>query len=205
MSALYSRLLQLFRERHPSGTVVTELVRTEAGLYVTRAEVRIDRQWILGSGLAVHADLERAEERAIERALAVAGFSAEPDMVVVVPSVSTPVPPSNGAPYQAVPLAPPPLLPYEEPVASGNGNGHHYAPGEHDLAPAADLSDMLAQTDVQMKRIGWQAKEGRDYLQRTFGKNTRSQLDAAELQEFLGFLKAQPNLLARRPPNQAPF
>ncbi|UFP95505.1 regulatory protein GemA [Gloeobacter morelensis] len=192
-----TRLLQLFRERHPTGTVVADLVRFDAGVYTVRAEVRIDRQWVLGSGLAVHTDLERAEERAIERALQVAGFGLAAEAIpreapaaVFTPPTFEPPPPAGSLP-----------LFEEEPLpAAVNGNGH--AP--YELEPPVDLSDLLAQSDVQMQRIGWGSKEGRDYLQRTFGKSSRQQLDVAELQAFLRHLKAQPNHLARRN-TQAPF
>lgn len=204
MSVSASNALRAFRERHPTGTVVAELVRAEAGIYVVRAEVRIDRQTILGSGLAVHADLEQAEERAMERALAVAGFvtpaagattitSAPPERTGTTQIVRAErvVSPEPG--YLSIPSLD------ADPVPNGNGNGY---PAE--LEPPVDLSDILAQTDVQMKRIGWGSKEGRDYLQRTFGKSARAQLDEVELQEFLAHLKSQPNHLARRS-TQAPF
>jgi hypothetical protein len=67
-----------------------------------------------------------------------------------------------------------------------------------------DLSELIAQTNVEMKRIGWMAKQGQDYLQRTFGKRSRQQLDEEELAEFLEFLKSQPTQMANRRP-QAPF
>ncbi|AGY59480.1 hypothetical protein [Gloeobacter kilaueensis] len=196
------RLLQLFRERHPTGTVVAELLRFDAGAYTVRAEVRIDRNWVLASGLAVHADIEKAEERAIERALQVAGFALF-DQRGREPTGDSFALPSAPARPGEVNHAPTngslPVYEEEAPSLLASSNGHSY-----ELEPPVDLSDLLAQTDVQMQRIGWSSKEGRDYLQRTFGKNTRSQLEAGELQAFLRHLKSQPNHLPRR--NQpAPF
>ncbi len=223
MSALYSRLLQLFRERHPLGTVVADLVRSDAGLYTVKAEVRIDRQWILGSGLAVHSDLEKAEERAMERALQVAGFGATAPARPEAALAQPPERPIEFVPYPAI-AAPDEGTNGRTYPANGNltngssANGHaggaiqyattgngHSAISEPPpvLEPPVDLSDLLARTDVEMQRIGWGAKEGRDYLQRTFGKNSRHQLDGDELQTFLRHLKGQPNQLSRRP--QAPF
>lgn len=267
MPTFHARLLQVFRERHPSGTVATELLRTDAGMYVIRAEVRVDRKWILASGLATDTDLEKAEERAIERALTFAGFAeatVETPFDLAAPYTpmileETPLPEirrnlpeisRNGSAYSAPPelsrngngvpaeisrnsyTAPP------EPSRNGsysappelsrNGNGY-VAPSEIsrngngqldltrnstpekrqepelDLEPLVDVADLIAQTDVHLKRIGWGAKEGKDYLQRTFGKSSRHHLDGIELQEFLAYLKAQPNHLVRQPTNQAPF
>ncbi|MBC7880730.1 MAG: hypothetical protein H7Y37_05295 [Anaerolineae bacterium] len=257
MSAFHARLLQVFRERHPSGTVATELLRTDAGMYVIRAEVRVDRKWILASGLATDTDLEKAEERAIERALTFAGFAEA--------NVETPF--DLAAPYTPMILEEPPPPPQarrnlpeisrngsaypQSPEIARNGNGSsspeisrssYSAPAESsrngngyvapseisrngngqldltrnstpekrqepelDLEPLIDVADLIAQTDVHLKRIGWGAKEGKDYLQRTFGKSSRHHLDGIELQEFLTYLKAQPNHLVRQPTTQAPF
>jgi hypothetical protein len=220
MSASYTRLVQVFRERHPSGTVATELVRSEAGLYVVRAEVRVDRQWVLASGLAVHADIEKAEERAIERALTLAGFARIAGESPMSPFDLEDSPLS--LPMYEAPPTPAPTNGHGNYGGNGSHGGHGnygsngagashgsngYAPAvEVELDPPVDLADLIAQTDVQMERIGWGKKEGRSYLERTFGKSTRSQLDEQELREFLSYLKAQPNQIARRPPgSQAPF
>lgn len=55
-----------------------------------------------------------------------------------------------------------------------------------------DLSDIIAQIDVEMSRLGWTKRQGRDYLKRTYGKATRSELEVSELYNFLHYLEAQP-------------
>lgn len=53
-----------------------------------------------------------------------------------------------------------------------------------------DLSDVIAQTTVELRRLGWTEAEGRSYLQRTYGKRSRQQLDDDELLEFLHYLQS---------------
>jgi hypothetical protein len=61
-------------------------------------------------------------------------------------------------------------------------------------APPLDLSDAIAQTTVEMKRLGWTEVQGRNHLQRTYGKRSRQQLTDEELLDFLRYLESQPTL-----------
>ena len=45
---------------------------------------------------------------------------------------------------------------------------------------------------VEMKRLGWSIEQGRAYLQRTYNKQSRQQLTAAEITQFLSYLKSLP-------------
>ncbi len=56
-----------------------------------------------------------------------------------------------------------------------------------------DLSDVIAQTSVELKRLNWSDVQGRSYLQRTYGKRSRQQLTDQELLEFLYYLQSQPS------------
>lgn len=56
-----------------------------------------------------------------------------------------------------------------------------------------DLSDIIAQTDVELKRLGWTSTQGRKYLQQTYDKRSRQQLTDDELLEFLHHLESQPS------------
>ncbi len=67
---------------------------------------------------------------------------------------------------------------------------------EEDDFPAPepiDLSDAIAQIGTEIERIGWTKKQGSTYLQDTYGKKTRAELDEDELIEFLHYLKALPS------------
>ena len=69
----------------------------------------------------------------------------------------------------------------------------HSEPAFQD-SPAApiDLSEVIAQTDVELKRLGWTHVQGRRYLEKTYSKRSRQHLTDAELIEFLDYLTAQP-------------
>jgi hypothetical protein len=56
-----------------------------------------------------------------------------------------------------------------------------------------DLSDAIAQIGTEIERIGWTKKQGSTYLQDTYNKKTRAELDEDELIEFLHYLKALPS------------
>ncbi len=60
-------------------------------------------------------------------------------------------------------------------------------------APLVDLSDIIAQTSVEIKRLRWTEAQGRQYLQKAYGKRSRQQLTDAELLDFLQFLEVQPS------------
>jgi hypothetical protein len=60
------------------------------------------------------------------------------------------------------------------------------------IEPAAiDLSDIIAQTDVELQRLGWGVTQGREFLEKTYGKRSRHDLTDDELLEFLLFLETQ--------------
>lgn len=52
-----------------------------------------------------------------------------------------------------------------------------------------DLSDIMAQTDVELRRLGWNVMQGRDYLEKTYGKRSRHELTDEELLSFLLYLE----------------
>lgn len=64
---------------------------------------------------------------------------------------------------------------------------------EFDTNEPIDLSDAIAQTDVELERLDWSKQKGRDHLLQKYGKRSRQQLDKDELLEFLDYLKSQPS------------
>ncbi|MGB3310447.1 MAG: hypothetical protein WBA86_11945, partial [Nodosilinea sp.] len=58
-------------------------------------------------------------------------------------------------------------------------------------AISVDLSDIIAQTDVELQRLGWGVSQGREFLEKTYGKRSRHDLTDDELLEFLLYLETQ--------------
>jgi hypothetical protein len=54
-----------------------------------------------------------------------------------------------------------------------------------------EFSDAIAQTNVELMRLGWNEEKGREYLMRTYKKNSRSRLTPEEINRFLAYLKSQ--------------
>ncbi|WP_008317113.1 hypothetical protein [Leptolyngbya sp. PCC 6406] len=64
----------------------------------------------------------------------------------------------------------------------------------HLSSPApVDLSDVIAQTGVELQRLGWSVAEGREYLEATYNKRSRHDLSDEELLEFLLYLETLPS------------
>jgi len=62
-----------------------------------------------------------------------------------------------------------------------------------EVTEAFDLSDAIAQTSIQLKRLGWNNQQGRKYLEQTYGKRSRHELDDTEMLSFLTYLSSQPS------------
>jgi hypothetical protein len=75
-----------------------------------------------------------------------------------------------------------------------------YLPSEPEIATSEppipstpiDFSDIIARTNVELKRLGWTNQQGRDYLVQTYGKRSRQLLTDAELLDFLHHLESEP-------------
>jgi hypothetical protein len=55
-----------------------------------------------------------------------------------------------------------------------------------------DLSDVIAKTDIELRRLGWSPEQGREYLIKTYNKRGRTLLTEEELHSFLKHLESQP-------------
>lgn len=88
--------------------------------------------------------------------------------------------------------APTPNLDLAQSGQNGSGRRSPAAPSPPPISAPVDLSDVIAQTSVELKRLGWTNAEGRDYLQQTYGKRSRQQLTDQELMDFLQHLQSQP-------------
>lgn len=59
-------------------------------------------------------------------------------------------------------------------------------------AAITDNSDIIARTNVELRRLKWTSEQGRKFLEETYGKRSRSLLSESELLEFLEYLEKQP-------------
>lgn len=91
-------------------------------------------------------------------------------------SSSQPPPPGAPEDRSAAPTPPPP----------------RQTQAEHPPQESVNLSDIIAQTTVEIRRLGWSNDQGRNFLKEQYGKPSRSMLTEEELLEFLEFLKSQP-------------
>ncbi|MEL6381169.1 MAG: hypothetical protein AAFQ89_01590 [Cyanobacteria bacterium J06626_18] len=95
--------------------------------------------------------------------------------------------PEPGEPSAAIAAKPP---------AKPAGDSPQAAPDIPDLdtLPApVNLSDVIAQTDVELRRLGWSVADGREYLESTYDKRSRHDLTDEELLAFLLHLESLPD------------
>jgi hypothetical protein len=60
------------------------------------------------------------------------------------------------------------------------------------LPTPINLSDVIAQTDIELRRLGWSTEEGREFLEQTYSKRSRHELSEEELIQFLCHLESLP-------------
>lgn len=82
---------------------------------------------------------------------------------------------------------------HEQPESNKSRKNGRVAPMPPPPAAPVDLSDIIAQTTIELKRLGWNEVQGRTHLMAAYGKRSRQQLTDEELLEFLDYLKSQPS------------
>ncbi|MEO1211562.1 MAG: hypothetical protein AAFX78_18800 [Cyanobacteria bacterium J06638_20] len=96
-------------------------------------------------------------------------------------------------PTEAPPKAAPPQ---KKKTASSSptkkGSRKSAEPSPPPVPESVDLSDVIAQTDIELRRLSWTNVQGREYLEQTYGKRSRQELSELELYEFLSYLEEQP-------------
>ena len=69
-------------------------------------------------------------------------------------------------------------------------------PGENEVnisnQDTVEFSQVITETNGEIRRLGWTQDQGRNYLVKTYGKRSRHALTNQELWEFLQYLKQQP-------------
>lgn len=59
-----------------------------------------------------------------------------------------------------------------------------------------DFSEIIARSNLELKRLGWTNEQGKNYLLQTYGKRSRQLLSDEQLIEFLAYLEQQPTPMA---------
>ena len=180
------------------------LVHAEPGSRVVEVSAWRGEQ-CLGSCLGEAADAEQAEQRARQRLQGL--LEATP----AAPALKQPQPPTETAPEQPQPVAPPPAaapapraslvrhggvtpsLPKVPPSShTAAGDPAPMAPQEPQADPD-DWSEELAELDIQLQRIGWDRSQEGQYLERCFGHPSRSRITSyADLVSYLRGLRTLP-------------
>ena len=198
-------LITSLRQTYPKASLVSELLNIHDGLYLVRVSVTVDKL-CLAQGLAAQATLESAEDlatnRALEKLVLPSGLPPrEPSPTPSVAAILLEGPGDPPSAHSADPVVFTTLEPIAlaSPLEAATVRQDQPAP-EQDLhsleamgvAPI-DLSDIIAQTDVELQRLGWGTHQGREFLERTYGKRSRHDLSDEELLEFLLYLETQPS------------
>ena len=55
-----------------------------------------------------------------------------------------------------------------------------------------DIKDVMAKTEIEIRRLGWTTQQGRNFLLQRYGKRARTLLSDEELLDFLSYLEDQP-------------
>ena len=209
-------LFSQFRHQYADGSLTTELLMAHGEQYLVKATISVGEQAI-ATALAEDTSLAAADDQAKVRVLGMLGVAPpQQNGLSVEPSKPTPSPAIAPAEPAVVAPAPEPPQP-QEPETSEESEADDLgrpldsitpdeapAPSEvpaSALAAAAlehfddsnpvDLSDIIAQTDVEMSRLGWSSVQGRTYLEQAFNKRSRQQLTDEELLTFLLYLESQ--------------
>ncbi|AFZ49938.1 hypothetical protein [Dactylococcopsis salina] len=84
------------------------------------------------------------------------------------------------------------VTPKETSNSSSELSSHSVPSSHQEDKTMMDSSDIIARTNVELRRLNWTSEQGRKFLGETYGKRSRSLLSDAELLEFLEYLEKQP-------------
>jgi hypothetical protein len=57
-----------------------------------------------------------------------------------------------------------------------------------------NFTEVIAQIDVEMQRLGWTREQEREHLKKNYEKRSRTLLTEVELLEFFQYLVSQPTI-----------
>lgn len=115
MTSNIAPMLQQFHRFYPQGSLISELVNIDRGLYIVKVSVQ-QQNIILGTALAAADTVEKAEDKARERAIATLNYSlpvaeTAPQSVATPPEKTKTPPPAEVSPLYSIPEpAPEPVI-----------------------------------------------------------------------------------------------
>ncbi|AMA09250.1 hypothetical protein [Picosynechococcus sp. PCC 73109] len=213
---------EIFRQRYPYGGLISELAAIEHGQFIVRVVVELEGKKLasglaaapsveqaedqariralnlLGSG-AIPAPAPAKQTMPVQSPPAAPVVSAKPAPVMATSTVTAATNPAPIPSHQQndLPLPSPaqvvdqtPEIPLEQPQATPDTSLDLGSAGSS--TNALDFSEIIARTDVELKRLRWSSEQGRTYLLETYGKRSRQLLSDDELLEFLRYLESQP-------------
>ncbi|WP_448525507.1 hypothetical protein [Parathermosynechococcus lividus] len=187
--------LSEFHRRYPTGSLVSELLQIHDNLFIVKTSLLVGGS-VLATGMAAAPTLEQAEDSARQRALQLLGIhlplQTQAELIAADPSPQRAALEAARWPEDETSEL---MLEPAPPLVARRGRTAN-KPAAEKVAPKqepVDFADEIAQTTVEMKRLGWTEAQGRACLLERYGKRSRQQLSDEELLDFLHFLQRQPS------------
>ncbi len=189
--------LNEFHRRYPTGSLVSDLLQIHDGLFIVKTSLLVGGT-VLATGMAAAPTLEQAEDSARQRALQLLGIHLPlQTRAELIPAEASPALPTGqrAAPPWTQEEPSELILEPAPPPSSRRSRAPQKASTEKSTSKSepVDFADEIAQTTVEMKRLGWTEAQGRACLLERYGKRSRQQLSDEELLDFLHFLQQQPS------------
>ncbi len=80
----------------------------------------------------------------------------------------------------------------EDDISSSHLNENNISFESETNEESLDFSEIIARSNIELKRVKWTTEQGRDYLIKTYGKRSRQVLSDKELLDFLHYLENLP-------------
>lgn len=83
------------------------------------------------------------------------------------------------------------IVPDPEPLDFGAEKEEKKAKAKTSPVAIPDIKDVMARTEIEIRRLGWTTQQGRNFLLQRYGKRARTLLSDEELLDFLSYLEDQ--------------
>ena len=191
------------KELYPTLRLISTVLDKRPNPYLVKVSVYVE-DTLVAEALGESLLAEEAEDRAITRALAFLEIS-EPEQSVAQESsevqkvksfckklkfVSEPVEETS----EPVEKAPEPVEEFLYLGEDTSESVEELSETVEETSETLDVARIMQQTTEELKRIGWDAKQGKQFLLEKYSKRSRQLLTDEELVDFLTFLQGLPTL-----------